>query len=78
MARILSQKETNIFMIHLAGDTLHRHCPFCGSEDTRVFLLPDIASYTIICDTCGARGPIKEDTERAWVYWNIREDDDDE
>jgi Lar family restriction alleviation protein len=52
-----------------------RECPFCLSDDTRVwFSTYPKGEYCVLCLTCEAEGPHAESANTAIELWNRRDD----
>ncbi len=59
-----------------------RRCPFCGSGEARLFILPFSGDYDspwgwfVSCETsdygCGASGPVRLTKDEAVEAWNTR------
>lgn len=63
------------------NDMTDKPCPFCGEPDP-VLDEVDAGIWCIVCDTCGAQGPIRgtlgtmmgeQSPDKAAELWNVRE-----
>ena len=47
-------------------------CPFCGGTELNVKKYDDgeTAYYTVVCETCWAKGPDAFAEAQAWIFWN--------
>ena len=47
-----------------------KYCPFCGSATISIQRHPDLCF--LLCEDCGAGGPVEDTQEEAFESWNER------
>lgn len=47
-------------------------CPFCGKGGKHLTVFNDYEVSEVVCDSCGANGPIGMKRKDAWEKWNNR------
>lgn len=52
-----------------------KECLFCGNSDLSTDYWPAIGHrvYSVVCDSCGAAGPLKLSISQAKEAWNTRQ-----
>lgn len=68
LVRLAAVKPEQLHLAEEPDSNVVKSCPFCGAGAG----IADTGNKWIICDQCGAEGPVAESEQKATAKWNTR------